>query len=74
LTTTRPQGRNWPQILADLDTAGVNNATVARECNVARSTVAKWLRGAEPLHCYGEIVITLHTRHCRSQSVSVEIS
>jgi hypothetical protein len=72
MTATRPIGRNWPNILSELDAAGINNAQVAVECNVARSTVSKWKRGAEPLHCYGEIILILHTRHCRAQCVVAE--
>ena len=54
----------WPEILADLNSAGCTRYRIAIILGVGQSTVQGWEDGSDPRHAMGQAILALHAQIC----------
>lgn len=57
---TAPPKVDWFCVLADLQTAGLCNAEVARRINLSRQRLGTWKAGSQPGYGEGEALVALY--------------
>lgn len=57
---------DWKQVLDDIRAAGFSFQQISDLIGAPHSTVSAWSAGHEPRHSYGEALLVLHARYCRS--------
>jgi hypothetical protein len=62
----------WPQLIADLHSAGLCNCEIARRLNVSETAVRHWIRGSEPRYSRGTALIELHKYFDDSNNLSTQ--
>jgi hypothetical protein len=55
---------NWRQIILDLRGAGIDSGQVSRMTGLDKSAIQNMVRGHEPRHSLGEVILKIHQKHC----------
>jgi hypothetical protein len=61
---------DWPQIIADIESAGVSIYKISMMLHRQYGTVAAWKRGSQPRHYDGELLLEIHAEYCGATSSS----
>lgn len=60
---TEPQKRDWPKIIAELESAGITIYKISLMCHRTFNAVKNWKAGASPKHYEGEMLLAIHAEY-----------
>lgn len=71
---TDPIRHNWPQIIRDLEAAGLTLHTISKMMRRQYVQVQRWLDGTEPKHYEGELLLLIHAEHVSRETLQNEVA
>ena len=58
---------DWRKIVLELRGAGVDSGQVSRMTGLDKSAIQNMVRGHEPRHSLGEVILKIHQKHCNNE-------